>query len=397
MQTYEIAIRVAFVTFPIIAFLITLPYMIRQYHRYGSIPFLRTVIVYSFVLYLLTAYFMVILPLPTFKEVLALDKEWIQLIPFNFIKEISMYSSLVIDDFSTYLTALKEPLIYTNLFNLVLTIPFGIYLRYYFKRKWWEVIIMSFVLSLFFEITQISSLYGIYPRPYRLFDVDDLIINTFGGLLGHILTPIFSLFLPTRDRLDETAYEKGRKVSFSRRILAFLIDVVVFNIIVILLVLLLHIDLRTELYSLFMLFYFLISVIIFNGRTIGKSFVKIKITNKNGEKPKIYQLLFRYIIMYVIFYKIYDIINWSSNRMDEETFSLISILIYVMLIMIYIKTFFDIFFKKETFFYDMLSGTKNISTVKHKVVNETEEKIEELETINEEENNLEETDIQQIN
>lgn len=397
MQTYEIAIRVAFVTFPIIAFLITLPYMIRQYHRYGSIPFLRTVIVYSFVLYLLTAYFMVILPLPTFKEVLSMDKEWIQLIPFNFIKEISMYSSLVISDFSTYLTALKEPLIYTNLFNLVLTIPFGIYLRYYFKRKWWEVIIMSFVLSLFFEITQISSLYGIYPRPYRLFDIDDLIINTFGGLLGHILTPIFSLFLPTRDRLDETAYEKGRKVSFSRRILAFLIDIVIFNIIVILLVLLLRIDLRTELYSLFMLFYFLISVIIFNGKTIGKSFVKIRITNKKGERAKIYQLLFRYIIIYVIFYKIYDIINWSSNKMDEELFSMISISIYIMLIIIYVKTFFDIFFKKENFFYEKLSGTKNISTIKYKTVKETEEKIEELETINEEENNSEETDIQEIN
>ena len=33
--------------------------------------------------------------------------------------------------------------------------------------------IFSFLLSLFFEVTQLTGLYFLYPGSYRLFDVDD--------------------------------------------------------------------------------------------------------------------------------------------------------------------------------------------------------------------------------
>ena len=45
MQSYIIPIQTAFMVFPMIAFLFTLPYMIHQYRKYGSIPALRTIIV----------------------------------------------------------------------------------------------------------------------------------------------------------------------------------------------------------------------------------------------------------------------------------------------------------------------------------------------------------------
>ena len=386
MQTYEIAIKIAFITFPIIAFLITLPYMIKQYHKYGAIPFLRTIIVYSFVLYLMTSFFTVILPLPSFEEVYFMNKPWFQLVPFNFIREISMYSNFDITDFNTYFSSFKDPLIYINLFNLILTIPFGIYLRYYFKRKWWEVVFLSLTLSLFFEITQLSGLYGIYPRPYRLFDVDDLIVNTVGGLFGYILTPFFSFLLPTRDRLDEMSFERGKTVSFSRRLLAFLIDIVVVNVIIIILALLFNINFRTGLYSLFLLFYFLINVILFKGRTIGKMFVKIKIVDNNNSNAKVYKLMFRYILIYIIFYNIYDIISWSSDKVSESIFLIIKYSIYFSLIIIYVKTLFDILKKRRRFFYEFLSGTKVISTIKYKGKEVIEEDNDLVLEVNQDEN-----------
>ena len=64
MNVYTSDILTGLETFPFIAALITLPYLIYQYRKYGSIPALHTLVVYSFVLYLLIAYFMVILPLP---------------------------------------------------------------------------------------------------------------------------------------------------------------------------------------------------------------------------------------------------------------------------------------------------------------------------------------------
>lgn len=89
------------------------------------------------------------------------------------------------------------------LFNIVLTIPFGVYLRYFFKIDFKKTILFSFALSLFFELTQLSGLYGIYPRPYRLFDVDDFLLNTTGGLIGFAFEPLLTFVLPTRASLDQ--------------------------------------------------------------------------------------------------------------------------------------------------------------------------------------------------
>lgn len=82
-------------------------------------------------------------------------------------------------------------------------------------------------MTLSFELIQRSALFGLYPRPYRLFDVDDLMINTLGSLIGFGIAVIFSRFLPD---LDATKVESSR-VSLSRRFIAFLVDMVLVFII----------------------------------------------------------------------------------------------------------------------------------------------------------------------
>ena len=67
-MSYVEAIRTAIIIFPFIAFLFTIPFILHNYHKYGSIHFLRVFIIYTFILYLITIYFLVILPLPTFTE-----------------------------------------------------------------------------------------------------------------------------------------------------------------------------------------------------------------------------------------------------------------------------------------------------------------------------------------
>lgn len=54
--------------FPLIAAAITLPYALHQYHKYGSVSKYRTIIIYSFILYMLIALFMVVLPLPEWES-----------------------------------------------------------------------------------------------------------------------------------------------------------------------------------------------------------------------------------------------------------------------------------------------------------------------------------------
>ena len=62
-MSYIESIKTALCVFPVIAFLFTIPFILSQYHKYGSIHKLRVFIVYSFILYMITVYFLVILHL----------------------------------------------------------------------------------------------------------------------------------------------------------------------------------------------------------------------------------------------------------------------------------------------------------------------------------------------
>ena len=364
MGVYAVPIKTGLIVFPIIAFLITIPYMIKQYHKYGSIPWLRTAIIYSFVLYLLTAWFMVILPLPKIETVREMTGPWAQLIPFSFIKDFFNEVHISLTNVSSWVTAVKNPAVYTVLFNFVLTLPLGVYLRYYFKRKWWEVLTMTFMLSLFFEVTQLSGLFGIYPRPYRLFDVDDLIVNTTGGMLGFLITPLFSKILPSREALDDKAYMKGQKVSIPRRLIADLIDFVIVSIITFSGILdryLLDFSILVLVYVL----YFIIFTMLF-GKTIGKFIVGIKVVGNDEKKAKPHQILIRYVTKYVLYFEIFYVVFFMDNLSSLGSNGIfISIMLLVTVMFIYFRTFISIINKKPLV-YELLSKTKHISTIKVK-------------------------------
>ena len=63
-QSHAYAIKMALTVFLIMALLLLIPYMIYQYYKHGSIVFFKAVIVYTFIFYLLNAFFLVMLPLP---------------------------------------------------------------------------------------------------------------------------------------------------------------------------------------------------------------------------------------------------------------------------------------------------------------------------------------------
>ena len=62
----------------------------------------------AFVLYLLCAYFLIILPLLTIAEVASLTTPRMQLIPFSFLTDFITKSGFIISNFSTYLPVIKS-------------------------------------------------------------------------------------------------------------------------------------------------------------------------------------------------------------------------------------------------------------------------------------------------
>ena len=208
-MNYLFAIKTAVIIFPILSLLITGPFILYQYHKFASIEPLKTIIIYSFIFYLLCAYFLVILPLPKVDDVINNPDWMIQGIPFYFIVSFFKETPLVLSRPSTYLKTIFHPSFYVVFFNILLFVPLGMFLRYYKGYSLKKVIRSSLLLSLFFEFTQLTRLYGIYPKPYRLCDIDDLILNTIGGVVGYLFMLDLENVLPKVEKLEALAYKKG--------------------------------------------------------------------------------------------------------------------------------------------------------------------------------------------
>lgn len=380
MSVYLIPLQSALLLFPFLAAMITLPYIIMQYRKYGSILPIRVLIVYSFIFYLLCAYFLVVLPLPPIEEVASYTKPIMQLIPFASLKEFTMNSSLIWNDPATYLTALNEPSLYLIVFNILLTVPFGVYLRYYFQCSWKKTLLLTFLLTLSFEFLQLSALFGYYPRPYRLFDVDDLITNTLGGMLGYAITPVFAHFLVSRSRMDEKAYDRGRSVSPLRRVLAFFFDnliVLLTTAIITALILFLHdefllISPATHIcliYLAVVFVYLFILPILMHGKTLGKAAVKIKLVTMDGHTPHWYQYLLHFMILYGLilpapFYIFHCVLAFLTQSATAHWMYGVAVLILAFL---YIVTMYQcilsLFDKDAIPWYDRFLPIKNQSSI----------------------------------
>ena len=369
-QYIEVSLQ-AVILFPFVVAIFTLPYIAYNYHKYGSVISLKVVIVYSFIFYILCMYCLVILPLPSPEKAATLHSHKMQLEPFLFIKDILQRSDIIKDQPKTWLSVVLNKAFLVNILNLFLALPFGMYLRYYFKRSFIETMVLSFLLSLFFEITQLTGLYFTYSGSYRLFDVDDLIVNTSGGVLGFLLMGPFMKFLPSRDELDEISYKKGMEVSLTRRFISFFFDM--FFIALLTFICEILIPKFTLLFSseASILFYFSVFPILFKGKTFGKFVTSTAIVSLNEERPAFYS----YFLRYILFYGFYFFIPLNVRRLLESliltntdpykdmayaTLELLATILYFMILLTaLIKSA-----RHRRLLYENLSKTKIQSTVK---------------------------------
>ncbi len=181
MRDYLEAIWQALCLFPAPAAVLALCYGAYGVRRRGAVSWARLAAAESFLGYLMCVYCLVILPLPTAAEAMSLHGYEAQLIPFAFVGDMLREGE------GSWLAGLASPAALTVLLNLMMTAPFGVYLRCIFRQSWWATAGHTFLLSLFLELTQLTGLYFLYPGSYRMFDVDDLLINTAGGLAGYAL------------------------------------------------------------------------------------------------------------------------------------------------------------------------------------------------------------------
>lgn len=235
MRNFIYDIQLGFLAFPLVALLLALPYALYQYRRFGAISIWKTFVVFTFILYCMCAISLIVFPLPKDPSQIVEIAQTPQLHPFHFVEQIRETTDFSWADRSTWGPTLKARAAYEAYFNVLLTVPLGAYLCYLFRCRWWMALLIGMVTTLLFETSQLTGLFGIYDHPYRLFDVDDLILNTTGAMLGFWLMIPLTWALPSMDEVNEQARERGSsRVSLTRRVLAAVVDLAVLAVLFVL-------------------------------------------------------------------------------------------------------------------------------------------------------------------
>ena len=301
----EVTLRAAYIALqigPFLALLFALPYTVYSYIRTNSVDVWKCTYFYTFCLYFLCAYFVTWLPLPNPETLANLEpvSEFIQLVPFQSFLDIerrTLFRDLAI-----------------ILFNVALTIPLGYFFKELFHISLKKAVLAGFLVSLLYEVTQLTGLFFIYPRPYRIFDIDDLIVNTFGAYCGYILAPVLSELLPGISDSKNQRLVQGSEVAFFQRAIAAAIDfliVLTTVILVIVLVPALQIPMTSHTsllrFPLFFVLFIGIAVLysfLMGYRTLGYRITGLRLMTGSNLAANRLQCVLRTLLMYICVFSI---------------------------------------------------------------------------------------------
>ncbi|OAX45882.1 VanZ family protein [Paenibacillus sp. AD87] len=309
MSPYVFPVQTAFFIFVLIAMFLLVPWLIYGYRKDGFFSWSRFGVSFSFIFYLLAAYCLVILPFPTTRNTCAqqaADTVYYNLVPFTFVKDIMKETPIVWSQPASYMGMIQGRAFLQVLFNVMLLMPLGVYIRYFWqKRSYWKQALLSgFSLSLFFEITQITGFYGFYDCPYRLFDVDDLLLNTSGTILGFFAAPILLALFPSRASIQEKSEQilEQNKVYPVPQLLALIIDgvVVVFlsNLMSIFNWSNTNVIVSTLNTAIAMLFVFFFIPSLRDGKTPGSALMRFRYVHRDTGEPSSASLFKRLLALY---------------------------------------------------------------------------------------------------
>ena len=367
-QIYLSSIEQALQVFFVLALALLIPLYIFHCRNFGYFRPVHAIVFYLFLFYSLCATFLVTLPLPevtdSFCQIHSFSSQF-RPIAFQFVVDIVEKNHVSLGNFNL-ISILKSSEFIQAFGNFLLLMPLGFFLRYYFQTNFRRATIIAIATTLTFEITQITGIYGIYPCPYRMFDVDDLILNTSGAIVGYMIMPLF-WFLP---KLHKWRKIMPQNVSLVRRLVAFVIDWLGANTLAKFFTLFLcaqplnsySIIIDLSIYSV----WFILVPLIWNGQTLGKKLVLIHLSQTNQNKLQLTNLCIRYglliflpIITDNIFY------NFFIAHQENLTY-LNNYAIKISLILIFFEVIFLLGFiiarKDNLGIHELLSQTKNAFT-----------------------------------
>ena len=193
---------------PLLAALVAAPFFCRQM-RAHCFNWVRAVFGGLFLFYVLCVLALVFFPLPDAAQAAKLTTYDAQLVPFQFVADFLRETPLVRSDARTYLPALLDRTVQQVVCNILMLLPLGMYLRYVCGMDLGRITLAALAFSAFIELGQLTGLFFLFRGSYRLCDVDDLMLNTLGGLLGGELVRALEAHLPPIDAFDRIPGSAG--------------------------------------------------------------------------------------------------------------------------------------------------------------------------------------------
>ncbi|WP_219418659.1 VanZ family protein [Pseudonocardia nigra] len=198
------------------------PYVAVAYRRRGELGPGRAALAFAALVYGLALVAYVLLPLPEVDAGFCARHQELtdpQLDPLRFLADIRA------EQVGTGPRALlANPAVQQVVFNVALFVPLGAFVRYLGRRSIVVTVAVGVAVSVLVELTQFTGNWFLYPCPYRITDVDDLLANGLGALLGALAAPVLAAVPGQRTEAPRAA--QPRPVTSGRRLLGVVCDLV---------------------------------------------------------------------------------------------------------------------------------------------------------------------------
>lgn len=360
-QTYLLPVRTAVTVFPLLALVVMLPVAVVSYRRRGRAGGWTALVFYGFLFYLLAAFMQTVIPLPANPAAYCAEASYAntpQLRPFYFVDVLAT---------RTRVSGIFNPTLWSTALNIALLAPLSFFVRYLAGTRFLAATALGFGTSLFFELTQLTGLWFIYPCAYRLFSVDDLILNTIGAALGWLVAGPLIRLLPDLDPERERR-RYAPKVTASRRVLALLTDGIAFGMLTVVVLGLLQLfggpaEFRSPLAAALAVVYFLLAPVQ-TGSTLGKRAMLLRVEGADGRRAGPVALLVRNGVLFSPLW-----LSWISLEVDHwDVFGspqqlLLPVGLLVSVFVVGVWTPLAVFFGDEPAPYERLTRTHNAAIV----------------------------------
>ncbi|WP_436700734.1 VanZ family protein [Nocardioides sp. BYT-33-1] len=196
----------------VVAVVLLLPVAAVEYRRDGRLGPHDLLVLLSGAVYALALWTYTLLPMPADDDYVCVGR---QTVPFDTMRAIDW------GDLGSRagLSALVHDAAFVQVaLNVLLFVPLGWYVRRIARRGVVVATLLGFGISLLIETTQATGVWHLYDCAYRLFDVDDLMINTLGAALGSLVSAIF-----IRRKRPEAVWPSA--ITLGRRLVGMVCDV----------------------------------------------------------------------------------------------------------------------------------------------------------------------------